>query len=65
MLHISWALRWTITLIWATCRSMVAYRMVDLASYNRREDLPLVAVVADFMAQLVASGTADLLEKRD
>ena len=44
---------------------MVAYRMVDLASYNRREDLPLVAVVADFMAQLVASGTADLLEKRD
>ena len=46
----------------------VAYRMVDLASYNRREDFSLVAEVADLMAQLVASGMAnlyDILEHMD
>ena len=40
----------------------VAYRMVDLASYNRREDFSLVAEVADLMAQLVASGMANLYD---
>ena len=46
----------------------VAYRMVDLASYNRREDFSLVAEVADLMAQMVASGMAnlyDILERMD
>ena len=37
--------------------------MVDLASYNRREDLSLVAEVANLMAQLVALfGKVDLYD---
>ena len=40
----------------------VAYTMVDLASYIRREDLSFVAEVADLMAQLVAAGMANLYD---
>ena len=40
----------------------VAYGTVNLASYNRREDLSLVAEMADLMAQLVASGMVDLYD---